>query len=191
MKYCPQCAAPLRQETPPGDNRPRHVCPACGCVHYQNPKLVVGSLPVWEGRVLLCRRAIEPAYGKWTLPAGFMENDETTAQAALRETTEEACAKVVLDGLYTLTSIPRISQVHLIYRARLLSQDFAPGDETLETRLFHETKIPWDDIAFHSVALTLQHYFADIRTGLFPLHEFTLDPLAFGDMPAGSSNQTL
>ena len=152
--------------------------------------MVVGSLPVWDGRVLLCRRAIEPAHGKWTLPAGFMENDETTAQAALRETSEEACARIALDGLYTLTSIPRISQVHLIYRARLLDQDFAPGDETLETRLFHETEIPWDDIAFHSVALTLQHYFADTRSGDFPLHEFIVDPLAHG-APARSPRQTL
>lgn len=118
-----------------------------------------------------------------------MENDETTERAALRETSEEACARITLDGLYTLTSIPHISQVHLIYRARLLDQDFAPGDETLETRLFQETEIPWDDIAFRSVALTLQHYFADVRTGHFPLHEFTLSPP--GQAPDGVAPHTL
>lgn len=164
----------MRQELPPGDNRLRHVCASCGYIHYDNPRLVVGSLPIWQDRVLLCRRAIEPAYGKWTLPAGFMENDESTAQAALRETTEEACAHIALEGPYTLISIPQINQVHLIYRARLLDVDFSPGEETLETRLFTEPEIPWDDIAFRSVALTLQHYFADRAGNQYSLHESSL-----------------
>jgi ADP-ribose pyrophosphatase YjhB (NUDIX family) len=170
INYCCCCAAPVDLRIPPGDSLPRHVCPACGAIHYRNPRLVVGALPVWEDRVLLCRRAIEPRRGCWTLPAGFMENQETVADAALRETREEACANIELDAMYTMISVPHISQVHVIYRARLLDLDFAPGDETLEVALFDEATIPWEEIAFRTGTMTLRHFFADRAKGGFGLH---------------------
>ena len=176
INYCSQCGAPLRFEVPPGDTLKRHVCGLCSSIHYQNPKLVVGTLPVWEDKILLCRRAIEPRRGKWTLPAGFMENGETMAAAALRETSEEACARVELDDLYTLISVPHISQVHAIYRARLLDLDFSAGQETLEVRLFAEDQIPWPEIAFRTIARSLQHFFEDRRSGVFALHTSDLPP---------------
>lgn len=134
-------------------------------VHYQNPKLVVGAIPEWKNGILLCRRAIEPGRGKWTLPAGFMETHETTAGAAIRETQEEACARIETREMFTLIDVPAISQVHIFYRARLLSDDFRPGEESLETAIFSETEIPWDEIAFRTVSVTLRHYFEDHRTG--------------------------
>ena len=142
MKYCSSCGAAVAFRIPPGDTLPRHVCERCGTIHYQNPKVVVGALPVWEDKVLLCRRAIEPRHGMWTLPAGFMENEETTAQAAARETLEEACARIEVGELYTLIDVPHISQVHIIYRARLLDLDFRAGEESLEVGLFTEDEIP-------------------------------------------------
>lgn len=162
---------------PAGDSLPRHVCDRCNAIHYRNPKLVVGTLPVWDDRVLLCKRAIEPRYGKWTLPAGFMENQETVAAAALRETEEESGAHVELGEMYTLISVPHISQVHVIFRARLLDLDFAPGEETLEVALFREEDVPWDEIAFRTIGMTLRHYFADRRTGRYPFHTGDLEPL--------------
>lgn len=161
---------------PAGDTLLRAVCDACGVIHYQNPKLVVGTLPVWEDRVLLCRRAIEPRYGMWTLPAGFMENDETLPQAALRETLEEACARVELDALYTVVSVPHVNQVHVIYRARLMDLGFAAGSETLEVRLFGEHEIPWDEISFRTIALSLRHFFADRQSGQWRCHTAELPP---------------
>jgi len=174
-QYCSVCGSAVETRTPDGDQRPRQVCPACGTVHYVNPKLVVGSLPVWQDKVLLCRRAIEPRRGFWTLPAGFMEADETLAEAASRETQEEACARIELLGLHTIVSIPYISQVHVIYRARLLDADFAPGEESLETRLFSEAEIPWNELAFRSIELSLKHFFTDRGKGLFQLREETLE----------------
>ncbi len=174
MKFCSVCGAEVTLLIPEGDQRPRHVCTACGCIHYQNPKLVVGSLPVYEDRVLLCRRAIEPRLGFWTLPSGFMEIGESTLEAAIRETLEEACARIEIEDLYTLMNVPQISQVHLIYRARLMDLDFAPGEESLETRLFTEAEIPWSDLAFRTNTLTLRHYFADRKAGKFIYHEETL-----------------
>ena len=170
IHYCSQCGAPVSVQVPPGDTLERHVCVRCGTIHYQNPKLVVGSLPEWQDKILLCRRAIEPRHGKWTLPAGFMENSETLPQAALRETSEEACARVELGEMYTLISVPHISQVHVIYRARLLDLDFAPGIETLELGLFAEAEIPWQEIAFRTIGMTLRHYFADRKSGSFSFH---------------------
>jgi ADP-ribose pyrophosphatase YjhB (NUDIX family) len=155
---------------PPGDSLPRHVCDACGEIHYQNPKVVVGAIPEWEDRILLCRRAIEPRHGKWTLPAGFMENHETTAAGAARETAEEACARLGESELFALIDITHISQVHVFYRAPLLDLDFAPGTESLETRLFREDEIPWELLAFRSVALCLRYYFADRRSGRMGIH---------------------
>lgn len=176
INYCCTCAAPVTLRVPAGDTLPRHVCDACGAIHYRNPRLVVGTLPVWEDRVLLCRRAIEPRRGCWTLPAGFMENRESVAAAAERETREEACAHIDLDDLYTMISVPHISQVHVIYRARLRDIDFAPGDESLEVALFSEADIPWEEIAFRTVAMTLRHYFADRAAGSFSLHVDVLPP---------------
>jgi len=170
MKFCCNCAAPVVRRVPPGDSLPRDVCDACGNIHYQNPKLVVGTLPEWEGRILLCRRAIEPRHGFWTLPAGFMELRETTAQAAAREALEEANASIEIGDLHTLYDLPHIGQVYLIYRGRLRSLDFAPGEESLEVQLFHEAEIPWEQIAFPAVAYALQHFFSDRRLGRYSLH---------------------
>lgn len=178
INYCCTCAAPVSLRIPAGDSLPRHVCAACGAIHYRNPRLVVGALPVWEDRILLCRRAIEPRLGYWTLPAGFMENQETVAAAAARETREEACAHIELGEMYTMISVPQIDQVHVIYRARLLDLDFAPGAESLEVALFEESTIPWQEIAFRTVAMTLRHFFADRARGSFALHIEALVPLA-------------
>lgn len=172
MKFCSECAHPVALAVPEGDNRPRFVCPQCHTIHYQNPKLVIGSLPVWqEGgplQVLLCKRAIEPRLGFWTLPAGFMENAETTAEAAIRETEEEAGASVELGPLFTMLNVAHVHQVHLFYLARLRDLDFAPGIESLDVRLFGEHEIPWDDLAFPTIRTTLELFFADrvrIREG--------------------------
>jgi len=165
MKFCSECAHPVALAIPEGDNRPRYVCPQCHTIHYQNPKLVVGSIPVWERdgqlQVLLCRRAIEPRHGYWTLPAGFMENEETTEQAAVRETEEEAGANVELGKLFTLLNVAHVHQVHLFYLATLRDLDFAPGIESLEVALFTEDQIPWDELAFPTIRSTLELFFAD------------------------------
>lgn len=170
MNFCSECGGVVALRVPDGDSLPRHVCPDCGTIHYQNPKMVVGCIPEWEDKVLLCRRAIEPKYGLWTLPAGFMENGETTLEGAARETWEEAGARIEIGGLYSLFNLPHINQVYLMFRARLLDLDFHPGIESLETRLFTEAEIPWDDIAFRTVRATLEHYFSDRRTGTFGFH---------------------
>jgi ADP-ribose pyrophosphatase YjhB (NUDIX family) len=165
MKFCSECSHPVALLIPEGDNRPRYVCAQCDAIHYQNPKLVVGSLPVWEAdgelKVLLCKRAIEPRYGYWTLPAGFMENNETTAEAALRETEEEAGASVELGPLYTLINVSHAHQVHLFYLARLRDLGFAAGIESLEVQLFSERDIPWGELAFPTIRKTLELFFAD------------------------------
>ena len=138
MNFCSNCGARVTLRIPSGDSLPRHVCDACETIHYRNPLVVVGAIPVVDQRVLLCRRAIEPRRGFWTLPAGFMELDETTAQGAARETLEEAQARVEIDEVFTLLSIPHVNQVHIFYRARLLDMDFGPGEESLEVALFQE-----------------------------------------------------
>jgi ADP-ribose pyrophosphatase YjhB (NUDIX family) len=176
MRFCPNCAAPLARRTPPGDALERWVCDQCGSIHYQNPKLVVGSIPESGGRLLLCRRAIEPRYGYWTLPAGFMENDETAGQAALRETLEEAGARIELLEPFSLLSVPHVNQVHLFYRARLLDLEFHPGEESLEVVLFEQAAVPWKEIAFRTVARTLEHWFADRARGAFCFHAADIAP---------------
>ncbi len=170
MKFCANCAAPVLRRVPPGDSLPRWVCDQCGEIHYQNPKLVVGTVPEHGGRVLLCRRAIEPRYGYWTLPAGFMENDETVADAALRETLEEAGARVELGAAFSMISVPRVNQVHVFYLARLGGLEFKPGEETLEVKLFDEPAVPWEQVAFRTVATTLRLWFDDRRRGAFSFH---------------------
>lgn len=166
MNFCSDCGQPVTLAIPPDDNRLRHVCGHCGTIHYQNPKMVVGSIPLWrnDGRVLLCRRAIEPRHGFWTLPAGFMENSETTEEAAARETLEEAGARIELQGLFSLLNVPHVHQVHLFYRAHLLDLDYAAGTESLEVKLFREEEIPWDEIAFPTVSQTLRLFFDDLRS---------------------------
>lgn len=172
IKHCRACGTAVVYRLPDdGDTKQRAVCPQCHTVHYENPLNVVGTVPMLaDGRVLLCKRNIEPRWGKWTLPAGFMELGETTAEGALRETDEEAGAQIELGELFTLMNVPRVGQVHLFYRARLLSDRFNPGHETIEARLFREDEIPWDEIAFRTVRETLQHYFADRRNGRFGFH---------------------
>ena len=170
IKFCPTCGGAISVRVPSGDRLPRHVCDACGAIHYLNPRLVVGALPVWQDRILLCRRAIEPRHGKWTLPAGFMENGETIAEAAIRETSEEANARISLGEMFTLISVPHINQVHVVFRAELLDLDFSAGDETLELALFRENEIPWHEIAFRTIAMTLRHYYADRKAGRFVFH---------------------
>lgn len=177
MKYCSNCGAAVELRIPHDDDKLRHICTACGIIHYQNPRLVIGSIPQWEDKVLLCRRAIEPRYGFWTLPGGFMENGESTGEAAIRETLEEARAHIELIELYSMYSLPYINQVHLFFRARLLDLDFGPGQESLEVKLFSEAEIPWDELAFRPVRYTLEHYFAERQRGAFSLHVDELKPL--------------
>lgn len=169
MKYCSDCGNPVSIKIPAGDSRQRHVCDHCGTIHYQNPRIIAGTLPVVGDKVLLCRRAIEPRLGFWTLPAGFMENGETTEEAAARETIEEAEAKVDIQGLYMVFNLPHISQVYIFYRAAVVNGEFGVGVESLESRLFEEHEIPWSDLAFPTVGRALKHYFADRQSGEFPV----------------------
>lgn len=170
MKFCSNCGASVVLRIPEGDNRERFVCDSCQMIHYQNPNIVAGCIPEWDGRILLCKRAIEPRYGLWTLPAGFMENGETTEQAAMRETLEEAGAIVEITALYGLFSIPHISQVYMFYHGQLVQGKFESGAESLECQLFDEQDIPWDKLAFPVVKETLERYFSDKkRCNGFPL----------------------
>jgi ADP-ribose pyrophosphatase YjhB (NUDIX family) len=189
MKFCSACgSSDVAFRIPPDDTLPRHVCVGCGVIHYQNPKVVVGCLPVWEDRVLLCKRAIEPRRGLWTLPAGFLENGETLQAGAMRETLEEAGARVDLDPLYAIISLPQISQIYMMFRSRLCDLDFAAGTESLEVRLFDEAEIPWEAIAFRTIGRTLRRYFLDRRSGAFGLHLSSIErrpPLAPDLLAAG------
>jgi ADP-ribose pyrophosphatase YjhB (NUDIX family) len=179
IQHCRECGHPTTYRLPDdGDTKTRAICTVCHTVHYENPLNVVGTVPVWGEtgeQVLLCLRNIEPRKGKWTLPAGFMELQETTAQGALRETIEEAGAQIEMGPLFTLMSVPRVGQVHMYYRARLISTEFNPGIETVDAKLFTEDEIPWDEIAFRTVRETLEHYFADRRRGDFGFHTMDID----------------
>jgi len=170
MNFCSECGGKVSQKIPKGDTHLRHVCDDCETIHYLNPKLIAGSLPISGDRVLLCKRAIEPRYGLWTLPAGFMENDETITEGAARETQEEANAEVSDLQLYTVTSLPSVDQVHVFMKGNLVDDKFSAGEESLEVALFTEDEIPWDEIAFSAVRKTLQHYFEDRKVGVFPVH---------------------
>ena len=171
INHCRQCGSAVDNRIPDdGDTKLRAVCSACHTIHYINPLNVVGTIPVWEDKVLLCKRNIEPRKGKWTLPAGFMELGETTAEGAARETVEEAGAQFEMQALFSLINVARVGQVHLFYRAALLSPEFDPGTETQEALLFDEADIPWDEIAFRTVKETLEHFFADRRAGQFGFH---------------------
>jgi ADP-ribose pyrophosphatase YjhB (NUDIX family) len=170
IKHCKTCGGAAVYSMPADDNRERATCTLCHTIHYENPLNVVGTLPVWGDQVLLCRRNIEPRYGLWTLPAGFMELGESVAEGAMRETVEEAGAHIELQGLYTMLNVIRVGQVHLFYRARLLDTEFAPGPESIEAKLFHEHEVPWDEIAFRTTRETLKRFFADHRRGQFDLY---------------------
>jgi ADP-ribose pyrophosphatase YjhB (NUDIX family) len=170
IAYCRACGGKVRYQVPADDNRERAVCTDCGSIHYENPLNVVGTVPVWGDQVLLCRRAIEPRRGLWTLPAGFMELGESTADGALRETIEEAGADVEIGNLFTLLNVVRVGQVHLFYLARLRSPVFEPGPETIEARLFREHEIPWEEIAFRTSRETLRRFFEDRERGQFGIH---------------------
>lgn len=176
MKFCSNCATEVSLRIPEGDTLPRYICDQCGTIHYQNPKIVAGCIPEWEDRILLCKRAIEPRYGTWTLPAGFLENHESVQQGAVRETAEEANARVQIIGLYALFNIPHISQVYLLFRARLLDLEFSPGSESLETRLFSQEEIPWDTLSFSVVRETLARYYRERTHGDFTLQTGDITP---------------
>ena len=175
MKFCSICSTALEFKIPPSDSRKRAVCPCCETVHYVNPKIVVGTIPVWKEHILLCRRAIEPQYGLWTLPAGFMEIAETTTEGAVRETLEETGARVEVKGLYSMIDVPHIQQVHLFFKAELLDLAFNPGDESLEVRLFSPKDIPWDTLAFLTVHNTLKWFVSEQNTGHYNLHVDVVD----------------
>ena len=175
MNFCSHCGDKVRFAVPEGDDRPRYLCDACGTIHYQNPRIVAGTLPVSGSKVLLCKRAISPRKGYWTLPAGYMENAESTQQAAARETREEACAEVKLANLYTLIDLPHINQVYMIFRAELIG-GFSAGPESLEVALFEEHEIPWDELAFTTIERTLRHFYADRPHNEFPLHISMVSP---------------
>lgn len=175
IKHCRNCGASVVYRVPDdGDTHQRAVCPACDTIHYENPLNVVGTVPYLGDRVLLCKRNIEPRWGKWTLPAGFMELDESTGEGAARETREESGAQFELEGLFSVLSVPRVGQVHLFYLARLLSDVFDPGFETIEARLFTQQEIPWEEIAFRTVKETLERYFEDRARGEFSVHTFDI-----------------
>ncbi|MGI0115880.1 NUDIX hydrolase [Zooshikella sp. RANM57] len=178
MNYCSHCGGEITTTIPQGDNRPRHVCTHCGMVHYQNPKIVAGCLPIYQNQILLCQRAIHPRAGFWTLPAGFMELNETTQQAAERETWEEACAKVEIGELYTLFNLPHINQVYLIFLAQLTQPTFSPGEESLSTELFTEDTIPWNNLAFPTITKTLEYYFRDLKQESFTFRSIDIAPHA-------------
>ena len=171
IKHCRNCGTAVVYRLPDdGDTKQRAVCPSCVTVHYENPLNVVGTVPHWGDRVLLCKRNIEPRHGKWTLPAGFMELHETLAQGAARETVEEAGAQFEMEGLFSIVNVSPVGQVHFFYKARLTSDQFDPGTETIEAKLFLESEIPWSEIAFRTVKETLERYFEDRKTGAFAIH---------------------
>jgi len=175
MKFCSNCGQPVELRIPPGDQLPRYVCPACQAIHYQNPKLVVGCVPEHEGLILLCKRAIEPRLGYWTVPAGFMENGETLAAAAARESQEEALADVEVGSLLAVVNVVHAHQVHVMYRARMRSGAFGAGAESLEVGLYRAEDIPWSEIAFPSVEFALRRYLEDRSLGLERLHSADFD----------------
>lgn len=180
IRYCRLCGTPVERRVPEMEDRDRAVCPSCGYIDYVNPINVVGTIPVWdEGgpdeRVLLCRRNIEPRKGYWTLPAGFLEMGESLSDGAMRETDEEAGARVELEGLFCAIDVVRVGQIHLLFRARLLDLDLAPGPETIENALVRVDEIPWDELAFRTVRRALELWVADKAAGVYGVHTETID----------------
>lgn len=184
MKFCSECGTQVEKRIPEGDNKERAVCPNCGAIHYVNPKIVVGTIPTYQGKILLCKRAIEPRYGFWTLPAGFMEINETTHQGAMRETWEEAQAKVELGPLFTVFDVMMAQQVHMFYRAEMSTAEYGAGVESLDVKLFDEEDIPWDELAFKTVSKTLKLFLKDRAAGQYTLH--TGDVFDHTDWPASA-----
>ncbi len=180
QRYCSQCAHALERAIPPDDNRLRDLCNNCGAVHYQNPRNVVGILPVLNGQILLCKRAIEPRYGTWTLPAGFMELGETTLQGAIRENLEESGARIEVQSLFTVIDVPHANQVHFYYLAKVLGPELDPGVETIQARFFALADIPWDELSFRTVRTTIEHYISDTRQidsgslSAYPVHNYAI-----------------
>lgn len=171
MNYCSHCGSQdLELKIPEGDNRPRYVCPDCGTIHYSNPKMVVGCLPFFEDRILLCKRAIEPRIGFWNLPAGYLENGESVEEGARRETLEEAGIDVEIIRVHCLYSIPRINQVYCFFLARMYSPEWRIGEETLEADLFRPEEIPYEDIAFPSSVYAIRRYLEDKENAVFYTH---------------------
>ena len=178
MKFCSACGQLVELKVPEGDHLPRYVCTACATIHYENPRIIAGCvIEVDDGRILMCKRAIEPRHGFWTVPAGFMENGESVQQAAAREAMEEALAHVQIGSLLAIVSVVRAHQVHIMFRARLQPQrpDFGVGPESLETQLYTEEQIPWPQVAFLSVEFALRRYLEDRRNGVERLHLRTID----------------
>lgn len=170
MKFCSECGSSnVSYSIPTGDNRDRHHCSDCGNIDYRNPKIICGCLPIYGDKILLCKRAIEPRYGYWTLPAGYMEKGETTLQGAQRETREEAEAEVEIDDLYVIYNLPHISQVYFFYRGNVVDGKYGAGEESLEVELFSQDDIPWDSLAFPTVSRSLELYFGDRSSGQYPL----------------------
>jgi ADP-ribose pyrophosphatase YjhB (NUDIX family) len=173
-RFCTYCGGPTLVQVPRGDTRPRRVCPACNVVHYENPLVVVGCVPEHEGRILICRRAIEPRRGYWTVPAGFMENGETLEHGAARECIEEALADVDILSPLALVNVPEAHQVHVFFRARMRSAQHGAGEESLEAMLVDPADIPWQDIAFPSTRFALERHLADRAAGTEDIHVTTL-----------------
>ncbi|TDP01122.1 NUDIX hydrolase [Marinomonas balearica] len=174
MRYCPKCGHQVVMSIPAGDNRERAVCPQCHHIDYDNPRLITGTIPLFDGKILLCRRNIEPRLGYWTLPAGFMENQETTSEGALRETVEECGSNAICKQAFSMISIPKINQIHLFYIAELPKPDFHVTEESSEVQLFAFDEIPWDDLAFSSVEITLKLFIEDHSKGSYGFHEDTI-----------------
>lgn len=174
MKFCSDCGSPVSFETPPGDHLPRYICKACETIHYQNPRIIAGCLPVWEDKILICRRAIEPRHGYWTLPAGFMENGESVQHGAAREAQEEALADVEIGSLLAVINVIHAHQVHMMFRARLRNLDFGVGPESLEVKLVSADEIPWHDLAFETIHFSLQRFLEDRPSGREPLYLHTI-----------------
>lgn len=176
MKFCSQCGHPVVLAIPPGDHVERHVCSHCGAVHYHNPKVIVACIPEWEdGRILMCKRNIEPRLGKWTFPAGFMELHETSGAGAAREALEESLGAVQITDLMAVIDVPHVSQLYVVHRARLLKAEFGPTPESSEVRLMREDEIPWDEIAFPTIWHSLRFFFADRAKGVRGFHELTIE----------------
>ena len=176
MNYCSNCGEPVVFRVPQGDDRPRFVCNACETIHYRNPKMLVGCIPELNGKILLCRRAIEPRFGKWTLPAGYLENGETVSDCAKREAFEEAWARVEDLKAYALLSLPFINQVYFIFRAHLANNDYQAGSESLEVKLYGTDDIPWTQLAFLVIREVLKLYCGDLVMGKFPFHMVDIAP---------------
>ena len=183
MKYCNNCGNEVELRIPDDDNLPRYCCNKCSAIHYQNPKVVVGTVPVRERKILLCKRAIDPRYGLWTLPAGFLENGETIEQGAFRETKEETKTEVKMGKLYAIFNIPQISQIYMLFLAEVLKEDFGKTSESLEVSLFEEENIPWEELAFPFVPLVIKHYLNDKKSNRFDLRIETIE------RPAKNPNQ--